>query len=37
MAMAAAVLAARVAALGEGLGRIERRNSASIRVAQNGL
>ena len=37
MAMGAAVLAARVAALGEGLGLIERRNSASIRVAQNGL
>ena len=37
MAMGAAVLAARVAALGEGLPRIERRNSASIRVAQHGL
>ena len=30
MAMGAAVLAARVAALGEGLGRIERDNSPSI-------
>ena len=37
MAMGAAVLAARVAALGEGLGRIERDNSPSIRAAQNGL
>mgnify|MGYP007024328624 CR=1 FL=1 len=37
MAMGATVLAARVAALGEGLGRIERRNSASIREARNGL
>ena len=37
MAMGAAVLAARVAALGEGLPRIERRNSASIRVTQHGL
>ena len=37
MAMAAAVLAARVAALGEGLGLIERDNSPSIRAARNGL
>ena len=37
MAMAAAVLAARVAALGEGLGLIERDNSPSLRAAQNGL
>ena len=37
MAMGAAVLAARVAALGEGLGRIERDNSPSIRAARNGL
>ena len=37
MAMAAAVLAARVAALGEGLGRIERDNSPLIRAARNGL
>ena len=37
MAMGAAVLAARVAALGEGLPRIERDNSPSLRAAQNGL
>ena len=37
MAMGAAVLAARVAALGEGLGLIERDNSPSIRAARNGL
>ena len=37
MAMGAAVLAARMAALGEGLGRIERDNSPSIHAAQNGL
>ena len=37
MAMAAAVLAARVAALGEGLPRIERDNSPSLRAARNGL
>ena len=37
MAMAAAVLAARVAALGEGLGLIERDNSPSLRATQNGL
>ena len=30
-------MAARVAALGEGLGRIERDNSPSIRAARNGL
>ena len=37
MAMGAAVLAARIAALGEGLGLIERGNSPSIRAARNGL
>ena len=37
MAMAAAVLAARVAALGEGLGLIERDNSPTLRAARNGL
>ena len=37
MAMGAAVLAARVAALGEGLGRIERDNSPLLRAARNGL
>ena len=37
MAMGAAVLAARVAALGEGLGRIERDNSPLIHTARNGL
>ena len=37
MAMGAAVLAARVAALGEGLGLVERRNSAALREARNGL
>ena len=37
MAMGAAVLAARVAALGEGLSLVERRNSAALREARNGL
>ena len=37
MAMAAAVLAARVAALGESLGLIDRDNIPSLRAAQNGL
>ena len=37
MAMGAAVLAARVAALGEGLPRIERDDSPSIHTARNGL
>ena len=37
MAMGAAVLAARVAALGDGLGLIERDNSPSLRAAQTGL
>ena len=37
MAMGAAVLAASVAALGEGLGLIERHNSPLLCEAQNGL
>ena len=37
MAMGAAVLAARVAALREGLGLIERGNSPLLRAARNGL
>ena len=37
MAMGAAVLAARVAALGDGLPRIERGNSPLLRAARNGL
>ena len=37
MAMGAAVLAARVAALGEGLPRIERHISPLLRAARNGL
>ena len=37
MAMGAAVLAARVAALGEDLGLIERDNSPSIHTARNSL
>ena len=36
MAMGATVLAAHVAALGEGLGRVERRNPALRREARNG-
>ena len=37
MAMGAAVLAARVAALGEGLGHIERGNPPLLHAARNGL